>query len=143
MSGTVDLFGVYVRRRLDHWGREFALGRDCVYLGHQSKNVLQLLVEFGGEMPPRQTGYAPLSVDAQAHEIELIVMDVARANLERACCLRGYYCGSGRRANERFDIANELIIRSGGRRVSRHNYFLHVKLGAEDVSAALLAGVRV
>ncbi len=37
--GQVDTFGPYVERRLDSWGREFALHRDCEYLGHASPAV--------------------------------------------------------------------------------------------------------
>ena len=40
----VDTFGAYVRAELEHWGREFALHRDVDYLGHHSKNVLQVLM---------------------------------------------------------------------------------------------------
>ncbi len=50
---TVDTFGVYVRAELEHWGEEFALHRDCAYLGHVSKNMLQVLIDHRGEMPPR------------------------------------------------------------------------------------------
>ena len=31
----VDTMNEYVRRRLEHWGDEFALARDCEYLGTQ------------------------------------------------------------------------------------------------------------
>lgn len=44
----VDTFGAYVRAEWGHWGREFALHRDCDYLGHHSKNVLQILIEHRG-----------------------------------------------------------------------------------------------
>src|SRR3546814_9288294 len=53
----VDTFGVYVRDRLDEWGREFSLSRDCEYLGYQSKNMLQVLIEHKGEMPGKTQGY--------------------------------------------------------------------------------------
>lgn len=51
--GQVNTFGVYVRGRLEEWGREFALHRDCEYLGHRSKDMLQVLVEHkGGDASP-------------------------------------------------------------------------------------------
>src|SRR3546814_2116394 len=66
----VDTFGVYVRDRLDEWGREFSLSRDCEYLGYQSKNMLQVLIEHKGEMPGKTQGYKPLSVSRTALEVE-------------------------------------------------------------------------
>src|SRR3546814_19499431 len=66
----VDTFGVYVRDRLDEWGREFSLSRDCEYLGYQSKNMLQVLIEHKGEMPGKTQGYKPLS-RSEEHTSEL------------------------------------------------------------------------
>ena len=74
----VDTFGAYVRARLDAWGDEFALHRDCVYLGHQSQNMLQVLIEHQGEMPERPTGVKPLQVDLLALQVERIVSDIGR-----------------------------------------------------------------
>ncbi len=65
-----DLFGAYVRRRLDRWGDVFALHRDCEYLGHVSRSMLQVLIDHRGEMPARPTGFKPLEVDAEAMQIE-------------------------------------------------------------------------
>lgn len=118
----IDTFGAYVRMRLDHWGREFSLARDCEYLGHQSKNMLQVLIEHKGEMPARCTGYKPLEVSQDAHQIELIVSDIAREQTALACVLRAYYCGSGRRKVERWETANLLIAYTGGRPVSVRQY---------------------
>lgn len=42
--GQIDIIGEYVRRRLEQWGEVFALHKDCDYLGHQSKNMLQVLI---------------------------------------------------------------------------------------------------
>lgn len=91
----VDTFGVYVRAELEHWGREFALHRDCEYLGHRSKDMLALLIEHGGEMPPRVTGFKPMEFDLRAQRIEDAIADIARWNVERASIMRGYYCGLG------------------------------------------------
>ena len=106
---NVDTFGAYVRARLEEWGREFALHRDCEYLGHQSVNMLQVLIDHKGEMPPRNVGFKPLEVSQQAHQIELIVSEIARDQVDMACVLRAFYCGSGRRKVERYETALMLI----------------------------------
>lgn len=116
-----DVFGAYVRTRLEEWGREFALHRDCEYLGHMSKNLLQILIDHKGELP-RGGGYKPLEVSAKAMQIEDIVADLARSNLVQACVLRAYYCGTGRRKTERWFTANQLIAYTGGRPVSERHY---------------------
>lgn len=105
----IDTFGEYVRSRLDGWGWEYALHRDCDYLGHQSKNMLQVLIEHKGEMPGHATGYKPLEVDLQAQQIEDLVADIARDQPRIACALRAYFCGSGRRKVERYETALLLI----------------------------------
>lgn len=109
--GEVDTFGVYIRHRLERWGSEFALHRDYELLGHQSRNVLQVLIDHKGEMPARATGFKPMEVDQEAWEIELMVTDIARDHSHKsiACCLRAYYCGSGRRKVERWETARMLI----------------------------------
>ena len=105
----IDSFGEYVRNRLEEWGREFALSRDCEYLGHQSKNMLQVLIEHGGEMPGRTVGFKPLEVSLQALLIEQVVSEIARDQVRTACCLRAFYCGSGRKKVERYKAAMVLI----------------------------------
>lgn len=104
-----DTFGAYVSARLEEWGREFALHRDCEYLGHQSQNMLQVLIDHKGEMPARPTGFKPLEVSQPAHMIELIVSRIAREQVDIACVLRAYYCGSGRKKVERYETALLLI----------------------------------
>lgn len=138
---TVDTFGAYVRTRLDEWGREFCLARDCEYLGHQSKNVLQVLIEHRGEMPPPNVGYKPLEVSPTAHQIELIVTDIARDQPDLACVLRAYYCGSGRRKVERYETALLLIsyMQPGGILPKVDRYLRMVDLGTAQVRGALTA----
>lgn len=114
-----DTFARYVEGRLDDWGRVFALDRDCEYLGHQSKNMLAVLIEHGGEMPPRPTGFKPLEIPLLAHQIELIVTDLAREQYRTACCLRAYWCGSGRKKVERFEAALLLIDAAEWRMAAR------------------------
>lgn len=106
---NVDTFGAYVRHRLERWGDEYALARDCEYLGHQSRNVLQVLIDHKGEMPERLVGFKPMEVDQEAQRIEDIVSRMARSDLELATVMRAWYCGQGRRLHERWDICNELL----------------------------------
>lgn len=138
MAQQVDTFGVYVRDRLEDWGREFALHRDCEYLGHRSKDRLQVLIEHKGEMPPRMTGFKPLEIPPLAEQIERIVCDIARYNLLRAVVLRAYYCGHGRRGTERFDEANELCMGYNLPTISRPKYFSEHELGLAEVRGVLL-----
>lgn len=107
--GQVDTFGEYVRQRLDAWGDEYALHRDCDYLGHMSVNMLQVLIDHKGEMPGKATGFKPLEVDLMAQQIEDIVAAIARDELRLALSLRAYFCGRGRRKVERYETALLLI----------------------------------
>lgn len=129
----VDTFGAYVRAELEHWGREFALHRDCDYLGHQSKNLLAVLIEHKGDMPGRAQGYKPLESDSRAQMIEDIVSSIARDNVAMACALRGYHCGIGRRKVERFETAIMLMANCGNAPVSARQYLLLVELGFQRV----------
>lgn len=142
---VLDTFGAYVRMRLDEWGREFCLARDCEYLGHQSKNVLQVLIEHRGEMPPPNVGYKPLEVSMAAHQIELIVTDIARDQPDLACVLRAYYCGSGRRKVERYETAILLIsyVQPGGILPKVDRYLRMVEIGTAQVRRELFTYARV
>lgn len=136
----VDLFGAYVRGELEHWGVEFALHRDCEYLGHQSKNMLQLLIEHRGEMPPPNTGYKPLETDARAQLIEDVVADIARSHLAMAICLRAYYCGRGRKRVERWETAN-LLLANAGLPVVRTTAYMDLAQRGEDRVYGVLVGM--
>lgn len=133
----VDTFGAYVRSRLDGWGREFALHRDCEYLGHASRNMLQVLIDHKGEMPPPNVGFKPLEIDQDAHAVELMVTEVARQNRPMACVLRAYYCGSGRRNVERWETANLLLAYAGERVVSLPSYKTLHAMGFERIRGQL------
>lgn len=137
---TTDLFGAYVRRRLDHWGHEFALHRDCEYLGHQSVNLLQVLIDHKGEMPARPTGFKPLEVSNEAMQIEDIVADVARGHAAMAICLRGYYCAMGRRRVERWETAN-LLLAHAGLPMVRATAYMDLAQRGEDRVYGVLAGI--
>jgi hypothetical protein len=138
--GTIDTFGEYVRMRLDEWGREFALHRDCDYLGHQSKNMLQVLIEHKGEMPGKAQGYKPLEVDLMALQVERIVSDIARDDRRMACVLRAYYCGSGRRKVERYETALNLIANAqpGSALPTLRQYMAIVEDGRNVIRGALI-----
>lgn len=130
---NLDTYGEYVRNRLDDWGRVFALHRDCEYLGHQSKNMLQVLIDHKGEMPPRPTGFKPLEIPRDAEQIERIVTDIARVNVTRAVVLRAFYCGRHRRGEERRETANDMLARMGLPALARSRYFSEHEIGFESV----------
>lgn len=138
---TVDTFGPYVIRRMEHWGDEFALHRDCEYLGHQSKNLLQVLIEHRG-MPPRATGYKPLETDVDAQQIEDIVAEISRHNACMGWVLRAYYCGRGRRKNERWETANLLLASANLPMLSVDSYMTMARRGEERVYGLLLGIAR-
>ncbi len=135
MSTRLSIFDLYVRTRLDAWGREFALHRDCEYLGHQSRSILQVLIEHKGEMPPRVTGFKPMSLPPAEDQIERIVSQIARDAPLLAIVLRAYYCGSGRRGVERWEIAQQLACTT----FTRSAYFAYHDLGFQRVVGALTA----
>jgi hypothetical protein len=130
-----DTFGVYVRAELEHWGHEFALHRDCEYLGHQSKNLLAVLIEHQGEMPGRVQGFKPLETDIRAQRVEDIVYSIGKDQVVYACVLRAYYCGMGRKKVERWETANLLLSNVGERVVSQRHY-----LTLHDVAFAEVKG---
>ncbi len=134
----VDTFDTYVRRRLDHWGDEFSLERDCEYLGHQSRNLLQVLIEHRGEMPGRTIGYKPLEVNAEAQQIEDIVFEISWHAPVVGLVLRAYYCGSGRRKVERWETANMLLTNAKLAPVSQPSYLDIARRGTERVHGMLL-----
>jgi hypothetical protein len=137
-----NIFGEYVEDRLSGWGREFALHRDCEYLGHQSKNMLQVLIEHKGEMPSRPTGFKPLECCPLALQVEFIVTELASpygaGKADAAKVLRAWYAGRGRVSYERLETACELI----GRKISRAQYRTLHAIGFAHVEGALLAMSR-
>lgn len=133
----IDTFGAYVRAELEHWGREFALHRDYDYLGHHSKNILQVLIDHKGDMPGRAQGFKPLESDARAQRVEDLVAAIARDSPAMACVLRGYYCGLGRRKVERFEQANALLARSGLRQLSLASYSTYHEMGFQRLRGVL------
>jgi hypothetical protein len=142
MSGQIDTFVPYVRGRMEHWGVEFALHRDCEYLGHHSKNLLQVLIDHCGEMPGRVIGFKPLETDMQAQQIEDIVYEIGRHAPAISFVLRAYYCGKGRRKFERWETANMLLAYSGNEMVSQSSYIDMARRGTERVHGMLLGLAR-
>lgn len=129
-------FARYVRRRLDDWGHEFWLGRDLEPLGHRSKDMLQVLIEHKGQMPPPQQGWKPdVNVTPLGWQTECIVTAIHREAPLLACVLRAYYCGSGRRGVERYEIAQEL----SGQQFSRRTYFNRHDLAFAEAMRHFLA----
>lgn len=131
-------FDVYVRRRLESWGREFRLDRDFELLGHRSKDILQVLIEHKGEMPPKSIGYKPFRVPDLEMQIEDIVHDIHRDAKHLAIVLRAYYCGSGRQSFERREIAEAML----GRKIGRQQYFGYHECGFQRVAGTLSALAR-
>ncbi|WP_312681026.1 hypothetical protein [Stenotrophomonas chelatiphaga] len=138
----VDTFGAYVRAELEHWGREFALHRDLDYLGHHSKNVLQVLIEHKGDMPGRAQGYKPLELDQRAQRIETIIFEISRYNVQRACVLRAFYCGQGRKGVERWETANLLLANCSKKVLSRPKYYAEHEVGFAEVRGFLTGLAR-
>jgi hypothetical protein len=126
-------FEGYVEARLAEWGSEFALHRDCEYLGHQSKNMLQVLIEHKGEMPARPTGFKPLDIKHSALQVEYAVHELGIMNKAAASVLRAWYCGRGRIRVERLEIAQELI----GHKLTRGQYQNYRDVGFAYVAACL------
>lgn len=132
------LLPLYVRVQLEAWGREFALHRDYEYLGHQSKNMLYVLIEHRGEMPGRVMGFKPLEVDLGALVVERIVTDIAKTQMAIACALRGYYCGRGRKRVERYEEALLLMEAAEiARKPSASGYLAMVRTGEQEIAHRL------
>lgn len=130
-----------MRAELEHWGREFALHRDFEYLGHQSKNMLQVLIEHRGEMPPANVGYKPLETDVRAQRIEDLVAGIARSNASMSCVLRAYFCGTGRRKVERYETG--LLLATVGQPMMTPRAFLEMAKRGEDRVYGLLQGIAL
>lgn len=138
----IDTMRPKVQRWMDHWGQEFALHRDCEYLGHQSKNLLAVLIEHGGEMPGRVQGFKPLETDALAQQVEDVVAEIGRHAPVMAFALRGMYCGMGRRYYERFETANLLIANAGHKVLTVRQYRDLTDRGFERVYGMLIGHAR-
>ena len=130
-----------VRSRMDHWGREFSYHKALTALGHRSKDMLQVLIDHRGEMPPKVTGYKPETVDALAMEIEDMVALIGRECPRMAWILRAYYCGSGRRGVERFELAKGLCLAALGDELALRprGYYQAVDAGVNRVWGLMTA----
>ncbi|WP_369916520.1 hypothetical protein AB8810_11035 [Xanthomonas sp. NCPPB 3005] len=140
MPMQVDTFGAYVRAELEHWGREFALHRDFEYLGHCTKNMLQVLIDHRGEMPPPNVGYKPLECDSRAQRIEDLVCEIARGGVSMACVLRAYFCARGRKKVERYETALLLLTNAGQPAMTVRAYLEMARRG-EDRIYGMLSGM--
>lgn len=135
----INTFEEYVKGRLHAWGHHFALHRDCEYLGHQSKNMLQVLIEHKGEMPPRAVGFKPLEIDPLALQVEQIVTDIALHRVNVAVVLRAWYCGRGRVRHERYETACDMLRNITGKALSERQYYTLHDVGFAHVEGALTA----
>lgn len=123
-----DLFGAYVRDRLEKWGREFAYHRDRFRAGGYGRNIL--------DTSPMGSGPEP---NLEALQIEDIVRGIyKRGEKTSAWALRAYYCGSGRRAVERLDLYRAFI----GRRTGLRQYYEQIRAGTDSVRAELIRVCR-
>lgn len=130
-----SLFDVYVRSRLDAWGREFRLDRPLPELGHQSRNILAVLIEHHGEIPERAIGFKPLSIPVDAMQVEDVVTRIHAEAPAMAWVLRCYYGSGGRVAQERYMRACQLAHYA----MSRRQFFTLHDLGFNRVAGALSA----
>lgn len=132
---ALSTFDVYVERRLDQWGREFRLHEE-LKLGHQSKNMLAVLIEHKGEMPKREAGFGlDVSVPPLEWQIERIIQGIHRDAAHLAAVLRAYYGGRGRQGVERCEQAAILL----GRPLKRQQYFAFHIQGFHRVAGILSA----
>jgi hypothetical protein len=103
--------------------------------------MLQVLIEHKGELPPKAIGFKPLETDPMAQQIEDIVRDIARHNVERACILRGFYCGMGRKGIERLEVTRSMIrrvITVPGYQLSRPKFFAEEEIGRAEIRGVLI-----
>ncbi len=127
-----DLFAVYARNRLDHWGYEFSLKREWA---PEHKNLLQRLIEHKGEIPVA-TGYKPsFPVTELGWQTECIITEIHRDMPAVAWVMRAMYCGWERRGVERYELAQRL----SGDTFSRRTYFNRHDTGFDEFSRRLKA----
>lgn len=134
-----DPMAAKIRRQLEFWGTEFALHKDCDYLGHQSKNMIAVLMEHKGEMPRNSEGFKPMYIPEEAEQVELAVTALFKVAPVHAIVLRGYYCGQGRRNFERLEQTNLMLQKAGYPKVTLSGYKDLARMATERVHGLLLA----
>lgn len=122
----------YIRRRLEGWGREFALDRTFEPNGI---TILWLLMRFGGRIPHAEGGPRPLVIDEQAYQVERIVAEMALSHPVHAAVLRASYGGRGREKFERRELAERLARTS----ISVRAYFAAKASAIAWVTGALIS----
>lgn len=135
------MLNAYVRRRLEHWGDEYALHRDVEYLGYASKNILAVLMAHKG-MPGRVQGVKPVDSDLLAQQVEDVIARLSMVNRPCANVMRAYYCGRGRRGVERFETALMLVTAMGDPAISLRQYHFLRRAGDDFVGEQLTGLVR-
>lgn len=131
-------FDAYVRSRLERWGYEFNLWRPLPLLGHQSKNILAVLIEHKGELPPPNIGFKPLTIPPGELQMEDLVREIQGDAPVLAAVLRAYYGGAGRQGIERRALAEDLC----GTRIRRQAYFQYHDMGFHRIAGMLAALAR-
>lgn len=131
------LYDEYVRGRLAHWGQVFRLSdRYGPELG-SGKHMLQRLIEHRGEIPPPNVGFKPLTIPADAMQVEDIVQALHREHPEAATILRAAYGGWGGTV-ERIRIAAYMI----GHKITRRQYYALREIAFHRVAGALMRAAR-
>lgn len=139
-GGGVNTFDVYVESRLDSWGREFRLGYvqegEDVFMGAvYGNNILATLIQNKGYLRS-ESRHQISDLDWQ---MERIVAGIHHDYPHLAAVLRAYYCGRGRHAVERLELAEILLGRAIGRRAYyayRDTAFVHVSGILKGISLA-------
>lgn len=134
----VDTVTRYVRGRLDHWGDEYALHRDGVWLGFAKRNVLAALIANGGYLG-RGSSW---TLTTEADEIEEIISSLAKLNLAAALVMRACYCGQGRRYVERLETARLLTATAGLGVITERQYRALRDVGDAFVAERLMKAAR-
>ena len=131
----VNTFDVYVESRLDSWGREFRLGYvqegEDAFMGPvYGNNILATLIQNKGEI---RMGSTAQDVSPDDWQMEQIVSIIHRDYPHLASVLRAYYCGRGRHAVERLELA-ELLL---GRQIGKRSYYAYRDTAFAHVSGVL------
>lgn len=131
--GVISAFDEYVANRLDAWGREFRLDRRFEHLDSYGKNLLVVLIEHKGQIPPRNVGFKPLSIPLDELQIEDLVREVHADSPKVAAVLRAYYGGLGRNSTDRRKLAEKLY----GKPIKRCAYYSCHDIGFHRIAGAL------
>jgi hypothetical protein len=100
MMAEKNDFMNYVEKRLHHWARWYSQG-NFNGLGFPSENIAYVLMTVGALI--KSTGAKPLPCDEEAEEIETLVTEMAKHNINMASALRVNYF-TRKKARARSDV---------------------------------------